>query len=94
MLTHIAKSLAVLALLTATAATAQISGGISGGGGVSGGVSGVSGVSGGLGIDFAAGQAGGINTKKDGGLASSLDAAFEGEANKASTDCGKLKCDQ
>lgn len=90
MMIRIAKSLAVLVLMTGTSAMAQVSGGISGGG-VSG-VSGLSGVSGGLAIDFAAGNVNVI--EKDGGLASAIDAAFDGESNKANADCGnKLRCD-
>ena len=70
-MSKIIKSLAILALATAGTAMAQVSGGVSGGG-----VSGVSGVSGGLGIDFAGSQVPGANTEKNGGLASSIEAAF------------------
>lgn len=70
-------------------ATAQVSGGGVSGGGVSGGgVSGggISGISGGLAIDFAGSQvSGATTTKRDGGLATSLDAAFDDAAKKKST---------
>lgn len=79
-MTTIKSGLIGLALASASlAATAQVSGG-----GVSGGgISGISGVSGGLAIDFAASQVSGATTKRDGGLASSLDAAFAEEPKPA-----------
>lgn len=91
MFTRIAKSLAVIALLSGTAAMAQEVG-ITGNGVSGSGISGVSGISGGLGIDFAAGN---VRTpEKGGGLANAIDTAIDGEANKASSDCGnKLRCD-
>lgn len=87
MFTRIAKSLAILALLSGTAAMAQSEVGISGSG-----ISGVSGISGGLGIDFAAGN---VRTpEKGGGLANAIDLAIDGEANKGSLDCGNnQRCD-
>lgn len=90
MYSQILKSLAALALATAgTVAMAQVSGG-----GVSGsGISGISGVSGGLGIDFAAGQAAGSNTEKNGGFAQSVEEAMGGAPSQSGGDCGKLKCD-
>lgn len=89
MYSQILKSLAALALATAgTVAMAQVSGGVSGGG-----VSGISGVSGGLGIDFAAGQAAGSNTEKNGGFAQSVEEAMGGAPSQSGGDCGKLKCD-
>ncbi len=100
MASKIIKSLAFVALASAgSLAMAQVSGGGVSGGGVSGGgISGVSGVSGGLAIDFAGSQVPGMNTKKDGGLASSIDEAMGGPESTAGTsekscDSG-LKCKQ
>ncbi len=70
MTSRIFKALATFALVFSASSFAQ---GISGGG-ISGG--GVSGISGGLGIDFAAGQAGGSDSQKPGGLTNAIDAAF------------------
>lgn len=72
-MTTIKSGLFALALASASfGVSAQVSGG-----GVSGGgISGISGVSGGLAIDFAASQVSGATTKRGGGLASSLEAAF------------------
>ena len=83
-MTIIKSGLIALALAsTSFGVSAQVSGG-----GVSGGgISGISGVSGGLAIDFAASQVSGATTKRGGGLASSLEAAFA-EAPKTTADSG------
>lgn len=98
MASKIIKSLAFIALAsTGSFATAQVSGGgVSGSGGVSGGgISGVSGVSGGLAIDFAGSQVPGTDTKKDGGLASSIDEAMGGPESNSGKSCDNgLKCKQ
>lgn len=73
MTSRIFKALATFALVFSASSFAQ---GISGGGISGGGISGISGISGGLGIDFAAAQAGGADSQKPGGLTNAIDAAF------------------
>ncbi|MGQ0622744.1 MAG: hypothetical protein ACT4QA_23045 [Panacagrimonas sp.] len=56
---------------------------------VGGGISAISGVSGGLGIDFAGSQVAGAATENDGGLAKSLDEAFDESKSKSKSKDAK-----
>lgn len=87
MYSNVLKALAVSALVCAGgSAFAQSgnAGGVSGNGGVSG-------ISGGAGIDFFASNAPGANVEKNGGLASSIEAAFTGTTSPSGTaDAGDV----